>query len=146
MTMNTTARTVAMIILTALSCLTSVAQDSLFRARIYNKEYDITLHINLYEEAITIPGQSILGKVYGYLKNSSDSRAWIIMGVQLADDGRTASLDIINDYGSEDLTATLTVADDNTYTLTQRDGSTIKVASKGKWVKLPKTMTFRKKE
>ena len=54
-------------------------------------------------------------------------------------------MDLINDYGSEDLTATLTRKNDSIYVLKQESGSTIKVPNKGKWQKLPKTLEFKRK-
>ena len=110
--------------------VTSIAEDDVFRARIYNKEYDVFL--------------DILGATYGYLKKSTDQRVWIITGVEIGKSGKTAKLEMINDYGSEDLTATLTCESDSTYTLRQEEGSTLKVAGKGKWIKLPKIMKFKK--
>ncbi len=124
--------------------VTSIAEDDTFRARIYNKEYDVFLKINLYEETEMIPGQDILGKTYGYLKKSTDQRVWIITGVEIDKNQKVAQLEMINDYGSEDLTATLTHESDSTYTLKQIAGSTLKVAGKGKWIKLPKTLIFKK--
>lgn len=123
---------------------TSIAEDDVFRARLYNKEYDVFLKINLYEETETIPGQDILGETYGYLKKSTDQRVWIITGVEIDKSGKRVKLEMINDYGSEDLTATLTCESDSIYTLRQDEGSTLKVAGKGKWIKLPKIMKFKK--
>ena len=120
------------------------AQDVL-KGRITNKEYNIFMQFNLYEENIKIPGQEILGETYGFLKKNDDSRVWIITGVELGKDDRSAILEMTNDYGSEDLTASLTVNEDGTYTLHQESGSTLKVAGKSKWIKLPKTLTFTKK-
>ena len=58
----------------------------------------------------------------------------------------TANLEIINDYGAEDLTATLSYnPKDSVYTLKQNAGSTIKIARNRKWVKLPSTMQFKRK-
>lgn len=121
-----------------------VAEDGIFRTRIYNKEYDVFLQLNLYEETEMIPGQDILGKTYGYLKKTTDSRVWIITDAVISKDGKSARLEMINDYGSEDLNATLTQESDSTFTLKQLEGSTLKVAGRGKWIKLPKTMTFKK--
>ena len=118
------------------------AQDKVFLGRFNNTELDLVLDMNLYEETIKIPGQDILGEVYGYVKKNTDSRVWIIMGVKFADDKKTAELDIINDYGSEDLKASISYDADGGYTLRQLEGSTMKVAVKGKWVKLPKVMRF----
>ena len=106
------------------------AQGSVFNTQIYNSEYDIFMELNLYEEKIKIPGQDILGKVYGYLKKTTDSRVWIVM----------------DDYGSEDLVASLSVGENGVYVLKQLEGSALKVAGKGKWIKLPKILEFVVKE
>lgn len=116
-----------------------------FKTHVYNKEYDVFLELNLYEEAIKIPGQDILGDVFGYLKKTIDSRVWVIMDVEFSKEGKKATVSMINDYGSEDLTAEITLNSDGTYTLKQLSGSTIKVAGKNKWIKLPKTLVFSKK-
>ena len=50
---------------------------------------------------------------------------------------------MINDYGSEDLTATLTVENDSLYVLKQVEGSTLKVPKDGKWQKLPSKLVFK---
>lgn len=133
------------IILFLTLCISISAQD-VFNARIDNKEYGVYIQMNLHEESIEIPGQEILGKVYGYLRKYTDGRVWIIMSVKLSNDGNKAELEIINDYGSEDLIAELTYEKDGTYTLKQISGSTIKVAGDGKWIKLPKQMTFVNKK
>jgi hypothetical protein len=51
---------------------------------------------------------------------------------------------MVNDYGSEDLNAELILNSDSTYILRQLQGSTIKVAGKNKWIKLPKELKFVK--
>jgi hypothetical protein len=52
---------------------------------------------------------------------------------------------MINDYGSEDLTAILTAKNDSLYELRQVEGSTLKVPKNGKWQKLPKTLEFKRR-
>lgn len=120
------------------------AEEKPFNTRIVNSEYDVFIQMNLYEETIEIPGQAVLGKVYGYLKKNTDSRVWIIMSVEFCKDCKKATVEMINDYGSEELVAELFYNKDGTYTLKQMEGSTIKIAGNGKWIKLPKTMLFKK--
>ena len=115
-----------------------------FKCIVTNKEYNVFLRLNLYEETIPIPGQEILGNTFGYLKKPTDSRVWIITGVDISKDGKKANLEMVNDYGSEDLNAELTISNDSTYILRQLEGSTIKVAGKSKWIKLPKELKFIK--
>ncbi len=104
------------------------------------------MRINLYDNNIKIPGQEIFGEIGGFLRSDDDSRCWIITSADINEKKNTAALEIINDYGSEDLTATLSYnPKDSIYTLKQNGGSTIKIARNRKWVKLPATMQFKRK-
>lgn len=131
--------------LSIIICMSSFSQDNVFKTKLYNKEYDIQLVLNLYAESIYLPGQDILGKTYGYLKNTTDSRAWAIVGVKLDKKGTKANVEIVNDYGSEDLEAEITHNEDGTYTLRQLSGSTIKLVKNKKWQKLPSVLNFEQK-
>ena len=127
------------------SLLTSVAQSdsTAFRAYLYNNEYDVYLRINLYDEDINVPGQELYGPLPGYLGKKHNSFCWVITSAKVQ--GNTATLALINDYGSEDLTATLTCKNDSTYVLHQDSGSTLKVPKNGKWHKLPKTLELKRR-
>ena len=131
-----------------LFCLTSIgvsaqSNNGPFRAYIYNNEFDVYLRINFYEQNITIPGQDLYGQVPGYLGKKNNSFVWIITSATIK--GDKAHLALINDYGSEDLTATLTRKNDSIYVLKQEAGSTLKVPNKGKWQKLSKNLEFKRK-
>lgn len=65
-----------------------------------------------------------------------DTRKWIIMDAYV--NGNKATLTIINDYGSDDLKATLTYNSDKSFTLERIDGSPIRIVVNNAWVKLPK--------
>lgn len=123
--------------------ITGFAQEE-FKCRIENKEYSVFMQLNLYEETVKIPGQEILGETFGYLKKTTDPRVWMITGVEIDEKTHKATLEMVNDYGSEDLTAELQILDDGSYQLRQLEGSTIKVAGKSKWIKLPKIIVFNK--
>ena len=97
--------------------------------------------MDFYEKDIEVPEQEIFGSLPGYLGAQRDTRKWLITDISLTKP-TSAHLSIINDYGSEDLTATLTQNDDGTYTFTQQEGSTIKIVVDRKWVKLPKKLIF----
>lgn len=122
--------------------LTIQAQNSEapFRAYLYNNEYEVFLHIDFYDETITVPGQELYGQLPGYLGKKNNSFCWVITSATIKD--QTAKLAMINDFGSEDLTATLTVKNDTLYVLKQVDGSTLKVPKNGKWQKLPTSLPF----
>ena len=103
------------------------------------------MKINLYDEDVEVPGQELYGPLPGYLGKKHNSFCWVITAAKINND-KTATLSLINDYGSEDLTATLTVENDSTYILKQEKGSTLKVPKNSKWQKLPKTLEFKRQK
>lgn len=129
---------------------TPVKQDSLdispFRGEIYNKEYEVSIRFDFYKNNILVPGQDIFGELSGYIKSRRDSRFWLITSAEIDRKLGVVTMEIINDYGSEDLVATLTYdKETKTFTLHQKQGSTIKFAKNGKWQKLPSTLVFTKR-
>ena len=115
-----------------------------FHAYLYNNEYEVFLKINLYDEDVEVPGQELYGPLPGYLGKKHNSFCWVITAAEVK--GKTATLSLINDYGSEDLTATLTLHNDSTYVLKQEKGSTLKVPKNNKWQKLPKTLELKRQK
>ena len=113
-----------------------------FRAYLINKEYNVYLRIDFYQDNISVPGQDLYGKLPGYLAKQHNSFCWLITSAEV--EGNKATLQMINDYGSEDLTATLTAENDSVYVLKQIEGSTLKIPNNGKWLKLPKTLELRR--
>lgn len=132
------------IVLLCLACHGVNAQSAKepFRANLANNEFDVLLRINFYEQDVAVPSQDLFGKVPGYLSKRYNNFAWIITSVEVK--GNKAHLQMVNDYGSEDLTATLTQKNDSVFILKQESGSTLKVPHKGKWQKLPKTIEFKR--
>ena len=122
--------------------LLAQADSTTFKGYISNKEYDVYLQINFYQNNIKVPGQEIFGEMPGYFGDRKDSRKWLITDALI--EGNTAHLSITNDYGSEDLTADLTLEADGTYSLKQLSGSTLKIARNRKWVKISKKLIFKK--
>lgn len=125
----------------SLNSLIGRAQD--FKAQLYNAEYDVFFHIDFHKQSMMVPDHEIYGEVAGYLGKTNNSFYWIVLSADIK--GNTATCQLINDYGSEDLTATLQQKNDSTYVLNQKEGSIIKVPHKGKWQKLPKQLTFIRK-
>lgn len=115
-------------------------KDSVFKAHLVNDEYQVWMDIDFYHNNITVPRQEIFGEVPGYFGAVRDTRKWIISDAAIK--GKKALLTIINDYGSEDLTAELKRNSDGTYTLIRLSGSTMKIVVNNKWVKIPKDITF----
>ena len=118
--------------------------NTAFRAYLYNNEYDVYLRINFYDQDVTIPGQELYGELPGYLGKKNNSFCWVITSCKVESE-KKATLQLINDFGSEDLTATLTRKNDSIYVLRQGDGNPIKVPAKGKWQKLPKTIELKRR-
>ena len=116
-----------------------------FKASLYNEEFELEVRINLYDADVTVPHMEMFGEQPGYLIKKNTSYPWIIAEAELTDE-RTAQLVIINDAGSEDLTATLTCESDSVYVLKQGKGSAIKVPKGSKWMKLPATIMLKTKK
>jgi len=138
-------KTAFWLLLTLLSAVNAKAQNdqTTFRAHLYNNEYEVYLRINLYDQDVSVPGQELYGQLPGYLGKKHNSFCWVITSGKIVSE-KKAELQLINDFGSEDLTASLTCVNDSTYILQQEKGSTIKVPRKGKWQKLPKTLAFKR--
>jgi hypothetical protein len=137
-------------ILIALMLVMAVAakaqtDSTAFRAHIYNKEYDVSMHLNFYDQDIEVPGMELFGQLPGYLTNGHSVFCWLVTEAEMEDD-HAARLVMVNESGSEDLTASLTQVNDSTYTLHQLKGSTLKVLKGKKWQKLPSNMTFIRKK
>lgn len=116
-----------------------------FKGRLYNKEYNIYISMDAYHKNVRVPDQDVFGELPGFLGDNQDSRKWLFIDSELVASDKL-SLTIVNDYGSEDLTATLTHQPDGTYVLKQQHGSALKVARNSKWTKLPKVLTFSRQQ
>ena len=122
----------------------SAVDTTTFRGHYYNKEYNVYIRMNAYRADIIVPGQEVYGELPGFFGDNQDARKWLFTAIEVTTP-TTATLQVINDYGSEDLEATFTRKDDGTFELKQGEGSTMKIARDRKWVKLPKTLGFVKK-
>ena len=123
----------------------AAAQDARpFDVKVVNDEYKIYIRMNLHDKNLTVPGQDVLGQVDGYIASTQSRSTWIIIASEIVDE-RTARIEVVNDYGSEDFTAELKLNADGSYSYKKKDGSTLKFAVKGKWQKIPSTLQFVKK-
>jgi hypothetical protein len=113
-----------------------------FRAYLFNSEYQVFMRINFHQQDIIIPGQDILGPQPGYLGKDKYTFCWPVITAVV--DGDKAHIQMVNDYGSEDLEAVLTRENDSIYTLRQVKGSTLKLPEGGKWQKIPRTITLKR--
>ena len=137
-------RKLFIIIFTAIFATVSAQQSQgTFSGYLTNEEYDVYLRIDFQNQNVIIPGQEIYGELPGYLGKKHNSFCWPITSVKKKG-SREIVMTMVNDFGSEDLTATLTLQNDSTYLLKQTSGSTLKIPKNGKWQKLPKMLIFTK--
>lgn len=120
------------------------ADTTSFKGYLYNKEYNVYLQIDFYHQNVIVPKQEVYGEMAGYFGDCQDGRKWLFTSATIKND-HLAEIEIINDYGSEDLKATLTKVNDSTFILRQGEGSTIKIARNRKWQKISKELTFIKR-
>ena len=136
------------VILTLMAFLMLSAQaqkdDRAFKTYLYNDEYEVFLRINFYDKDIKIAGQELYGDLPGYLGRKHHSFCWVMVDAEIENE-RKATMTMVNDFGSEDLTASLTRKNDSIYIFRQEKGSTVKIPKNGKWQKLPKTLEFKRK-
>ena len=126
-----------------LASLHSVAQTP-FKGTFHNDEHEIFLVINLYDKDVTVWNQEIYGELDGYIGSKRNSLVWMITDSEILSD-KKARIELINDYGSDDATADLTLIDENTIEYSRKSGSNLKFSKNGKWVKMPSKIVFRKK-
>ena len=118
--------------------------DSTFVGKFENEEYKIFLQLNLEEKNIIVPGQEVFGEMDGYVGSTQTTHVWAIVSSTV--EGNTATLDLVNNYGSEDFQATLTHEKDGSYTWKHQGGSTLKFPVDRKWQKIPTKVVFTRKE
>ena len=124
------------VLLLACGALQAVAQE--------NRPFDVTIYDDEYKIYIKMDLQDVLGQMDGYIGSKQSRSLWMIISSTVIDE-RTAEIEVVNDYGSEDFTAELKVNRDGTYSYRKKDGSTLKFAVKGKWQKIPARVEFRRK-
>ena len=122
------------------------AQDEQpFKGKFYNEEYQIYLTIDAYGQDLHVPGQEIFGEVPGYLSSKRDSRVWLLTDITLKN-AHSAVIDVINDYGSEDFIAVLSIDAEGNITMKHEEGSTYKIVVKNKYVKIPSKIVLKREK
>ena len=121
------------------------SNDSIaFIGEFHNNEYNVYIKINLIDKDILVPGQEILGELDGYFGSTQSSHIWPITSSEV--EGSTAKIEVINNYGSEDFTASIILKDNNTLEFKHLKGSTFKFPVNKKWQKLHSKLIFIRKE
>ncbi len=142
---------ILLIAFVALLSLSAAAQNKVtgkdsttFKGYLYNEKYNVYLVIDFYHNNVIVPNQEIYGEMAGYFGDRQDGRKWLFTDAKIISKDK-AEIQITNDYGSEDLTASLTAIDDKNFKFRQEDGSTLKIARNRKWLKMPKELDFVKR-
>ena len=121
------------------------SNDSIaFIGEFHNNEYNVYIKINLIDKDILVPGQEILGELDGHFGSTQSSHIWPITSSEV--EGNTSKIEVINNYGSEDFTASIILKDNNTLEFKHLKGSTFKFPVNKKWQKLPSKLIFIRKE
>ncbi len=114
-----------------------------FAGHFYCEETSTHIFLNLYEESLTAPGFSFLGKMHGYM-NGGIYGTWMLISHKI--DGKKATLRFSNDIGSDSQNIEFTQTSDSTFTYRAVGGNAIRRAVGRKLVKVTDTMQFKKLE
>ena len=133
-----------LIILALITICPVLAHSQSLKGYYYNEQYQVYLYLNADSSSIKVPGQDIYGDLPGYFGSKRDSRLWLIVECERVN-AHKAEIEVINDYGSEDFTATVKLLDDNTIVYEHKNGSTLKFPVNKKWQKIPSKLKFQKK-
>ena len=108
-----------------------------------NKELQVNLKLDLYEESIDVPGMELFGPMNGYLAGKGVYGTWMVTSFRIKDD-KQAILRLSNDQGSETQSIQLTWQNDSTYLMDLQDGVVIKKVVNKKLVKIPSRIVLNK--
>lgn len=113
------------------------------RGTFYNKDYKITLRLDLTAESIKIPGLEFLGGTNGYISGGIVYNTWIVTDFK-QDTDSSAMIRMINDYGADTQEMKLTKMRGDTFSLELRPPIVVKQAVKRKLVKVGPKYIFVK--
>lgn len=119
----------------------SQAQEKpVMRGNYYNKDLNISLKLNAYSKSIAVPGFE-MDSCYGYLQGAING-TWVMLKVKEQDADRVL-IRTVSDRGGDACDLEIKAVPEGV-TLRQTDGQPIKGVANGKYVKLPKVITFSK--
>ena len=123
-------------ILLALSAVVSAQTlDQPFKGHFVNRENNVHLYMDLYEEALTAPGYSFLGNVPGYI-NGNVYGIWLMVSHKIKGDNK-ATLRFANDIGSDAQNIEIEILNDSTLSYHATGPAVIKKAVNRKLIKIP---------
>lgn len=111
-----------------------------FRGTFFCTSEGITLCLDAYRESLTIPGMSFLGKMNGYMMGRGVYGTWMVTSCKV--EGRTATLRLSNDMGSDAQTVTFKAINDSTFHYEAIGNNVVRKAVGRKLVKIVPQMNF----
>lgn len=129
-------------VISFLSTTIVAAEPWKFKAE--NREMNLTIEADLYEESIEVPGLEMFGPLNGYVSGRGIYGVWAITGVKKVNDNE-AVVHFSNDLGSETQAVRFVWENDSTLLLEQKGGTTFKRVENKKLVKLPAKIIFNKR-
>ncbi len=112
-----------------------------WKLQLTNKEEQVDLKLDLYEESIDVPGMELFGPMNGYLTGKGVYGTWMVTSFQIKND-KEATLRLSNDQGSETQAILLTWQNDSTYLMELQNGVVVKKVVNKKLVKIPGKITL----
>ena len=110
-----------------------------FEGTFYNREYDVTIRLNLYDTVIVVPKYEFLGKMNGcYQGNIHET--WFVTTFSIKDGN--AQVHFSNEVGSEDQVIEFSPKDSTGIIYEVVGDNDIRKAVRHKWMYLPKKMLF----
>ena len=114
-----------------------------FKGLFANKDHQLNLCIDLYEETVEVPGMEMFGPMNGYVNGQGVYNVWYITSVEIKDE-KCATIRVSNDLGSEAQAIELTLLNDSTLHFKQVGGNVIKKVVGKKLQKIPVEMTLKR--
>lgn len=119
---------------------TAMAQQP-WKIYLQNKELNLRLNLDLYEETITVPTMEMFGHMNGYLAGTL-ANVWTVTSFNIESD-KKITLRLSNDLGSETQECTVTQQNDSTYCLEVKGSQNLRKVVNRKYQKLPTTILFQ---
>ena len=123
------------ILLTLSAVVSAQSLDQPFKGHFVNRENNVHLHIDLYEESLIAPGYGFLGNVPGYI-NGKVYGTWLMVSHKVKNN-RQATLRFTNDIGSDAQNIEIEILNDSTLSYRATGSAVIKKVVNRKLVKIP---------
>lgn len=120
----------------------SLTAQGPWKLKLVDKEENIELHLDLYEESIEVPGMEMFGPMNGYI-GGDIYRIWSITSYKIKDD-KNARIRVSNDLGSETQEIELIKKNDSIWNVNFIGRNVIKRVRGKKLVKAPSSFVMKK--